>query len=194
MPRKKAYDRDQVLDKAMNLFWLQGYHTTSIRELEKEMGINQFSIYAEFENKQGVFVAALNKYMDLNKTVILKGLIESQGQLKDIKTFFQGFIKAVRSGQAPNGCLFTNTTVEIGKTVPEVQKQLRGFFNLLRDIYSDLLQKAQAKGELSAKSDIKKLSHYLVGVTEGLAVTAKVLRPEELNDFVDISLSFIKSN
>lgn len=194
MPRKKEYDRDKVLDKAMNLFWLQGYHTTSIRELETAMGINQFSIYSEFENKQGVFVAALDKYMDLNKTVILKGLIESKGQIKDIETFFHGFINAVKSGQAPNGCLFTNTTVEIGKEIPEVHNQLRGFFNLLKGIYANLLQKAKSKGELPANADVKKLANYLTGVTEGLAVTAKILRPKELNDFIDISLGIIKSN
>jgi AcrR family transcriptional regulator len=33
----------------MSLFWRNGYQNTSVRMLEKEMGINQFSIYASFE-------------------------------------------------------------------------------------------------------------------------------------------------
>jgi AcrR family transcriptional regulator len=40
----------------MSLFWRNGYESTSVRMLEKEMGINQFSIYASFGSKQGVFL------------------------------------------------------------------------------------------------------------------------------------------
>jgi AcrR family transcriptional regulator len=43
-----------VIEKAMSLFWRNGYQNTSVRMLEKEMGINQFSIYASFGNKHGV--------------------------------------------------------------------------------------------------------------------------------------------
>ena len=55
MARKKAYIEEQVIEKAMNLFWRNGYESTSVRMLENEMGINQFSIYASFGSKQGVF-------------------------------------------------------------------------------------------------------------------------------------------
>jgi AcrR family transcriptional regulator len=46
----------------MSLFWRNGYQNTSVRMLEKEMGINQFSIYASFGNKHGVFVESLKCY------------------------------------------------------------------------------------------------------------------------------------
>jgi AcrR family transcriptional regulator len=51
-----------VIEKAMSLFWRNGYQNTSVRMLEKEMGINQFSIYASFGNKHGVFVESLKCY------------------------------------------------------------------------------------------------------------------------------------
>jgi AcrR family transcriptional regulator len=37
-----------------DVFVLAQYESTSVRMLEKEMGINQFSIYASFGSKQGV--------------------------------------------------------------------------------------------------------------------------------------------
>lgn len=43
----------------MALFWRNGYETTSIQMLEKEMGINKFSIYSSFGNKEGVFIESL---------------------------------------------------------------------------------------------------------------------------------------
>jgi TetR/AcrR family transcriptional regulator, transcriptional repressor for nem operon len=48
MPRTKSYNENEVLERAMNVFWSNGYEATSVRLLEKEMGINQFSIYSSF--------------------------------------------------------------------------------------------------------------------------------------------------
>ena len=64
MPRSKTNDDDLVLEKAMNVFWVHGYEATSVRLLEKEMGINQFSIYASFKNKKNLFINALRKYRE----------------------------------------------------------------------------------------------------------------------------------
>ena len=48
MPRHKQFDTDDVLMKAMDLFWRQGYQTTSMQGLAKVMGLGRASIYSEF--------------------------------------------------------------------------------------------------------------------------------------------------
>ena len=60
MARKKEYIEEEVIDKAMHLFWKKGYENTSMKMLEKEMGINKFSIYSSFGNKDGVFIECIN--------------------------------------------------------------------------------------------------------------------------------------
>jgi TetR/AcrR family transcriptional repressor of nem operon len=57
----------------MQLFWCNGYETTSMQMLEKEMGINKFSIYASFGNKHGLFIESLKCYK-LKVSVILEKL------------------------------------------------------------------------------------------------------------------------
>ncbi|GAK75996.1 transcriptional regulator [Nonlabens ulvanivorans] len=54
MARKKEYIESEVIEKAMTLFWRNGYENTSMQMLEKEMGINKFSIYSSFGSKHGV--------------------------------------------------------------------------------------------------------------------------------------------
>ena len=54
-----AYDRDDVLDGAMKVFWRRGYAATSMRELRDATGLGSRSLYAEFESKHGLFRAAL---------------------------------------------------------------------------------------------------------------------------------------
>jgi AcrR family transcriptional regulator len=62
MARKKEYQEDLVLEKAMHTFWANGFENTSLRILEKDMGINQFSIYSSFGSKQGLFIEVLKKH------------------------------------------------------------------------------------------------------------------------------------
>lgn len=55
MGRQKEFDCDEVLHKAMEVFWARGYQATSIRDLVKHMGINRQSIYDTFGDKQHSF-------------------------------------------------------------------------------------------------------------------------------------------
>ena len=64
MGRKKKYDRDIVLTKSMDNFRRHGYASTSTQMLVDDLGVNRFSLYAEFGNKQGLFEAALERYND----------------------------------------------------------------------------------------------------------------------------------
>ena len=89
----------------------------------------------------------------------------------------------------PNGCLFANTVVEFGQKDEAVDKSLQGFFRLLQQAYLLLLQKAQAKGKIAATADLEKYANYLVGCTEGIAVIAKVLDEERIEDFIEITIS-----
>lgn len=50
MARQKAFDRAAVLEKAMAVFWLQGYEATSMQDLVESMGINRASLYATFQD------------------------------------------------------------------------------------------------------------------------------------------------
>ena len=62
MARKKEYTENEVIEKAMALFWRNGFETTSMQMLEKEMGINKFSIYSSFGNKNGVLLESIKCY------------------------------------------------------------------------------------------------------------------------------------
>ena len=72
MARAKQYNEQEVIEKAMSLFWRNGYESTSVRMLEKEMGINQFSIYASFGSKHGVFLESLKCYKSKINSVFEK--------------------------------------------------------------------------------------------------------------------------
>jgi len=60
--RTKAFDINQVLDKAVLTFWSKGYEATSIPALEIEMSIKRQSLYDTFGNKHRLFLSSLQRY------------------------------------------------------------------------------------------------------------------------------------
>lgn len=63
MGRIKLYDRDALLDAAMLVFWQRGFADTSLQQLERATGVNKSGLYAEFHDKQDLFLSALRHYV-----------------------------------------------------------------------------------------------------------------------------------
>ena len=60
----KQFDRNDVLDHAMAVFWRNGYQATSIQDLVEATGINRGSLYTTFGDKRGLFLAVLDHYAE----------------------------------------------------------------------------------------------------------------------------------
>src|SRR5580658_1287599 len=63
MGRPKNFSRDEVLEKAMPVFWKHGFADTSLQDLERATGVNKSGLYAEFRDKEDLFVECLRHYL-----------------------------------------------------------------------------------------------------------------------------------
>ncbi len=63
MARPKTYVREEVIDKAMELFWRLGYEGAHLAALVEHTGLNRFSLYKEFGGKAGLYEAALERFL-----------------------------------------------------------------------------------------------------------------------------------
>jgi AcrR family transcriptional regulator len=64
MGRPKSFGREEVLEKAMPVFWKHGFADTSLQELERATGVNKSGLYTEFRDKEDLFVACLRHYLE----------------------------------------------------------------------------------------------------------------------------------
>jgi AcrR family transcriptional regulator len=64
MAKPKNYCREQVLQKALPLFWERGYADTGLQDLEKATNVNKSGLYAEFKSKQDLYLACLDYYFE----------------------------------------------------------------------------------------------------------------------------------
>ena len=64
MGRPKNFTREEVLEKAMSVFWKHGFADTSLQDLERATGVNKSGLYSEFRDKKDLFVACLRRYLE----------------------------------------------------------------------------------------------------------------------------------
>jgi AcrR family transcriptional regulator len=64
MGRPKNFSREEVLEKAMPVFWKHGFADTSLQDLERATGVNKSGLYTEFRDKEDLFVACLRHYLE----------------------------------------------------------------------------------------------------------------------------------
>lgn len=131
--RYKEYNVNRVLEKSMVLFWKKGFNGCPIRELVDATGVNRFSLYHEFENKEGILYHSLNlyraRYCDENLTIL-----EEKGKLATIlKRFYLSFLD---SSRPVPGCYFIHIGTELADTDQRVKMIMDNF---LREIHSRLV-------------------------------------------------------
>jgi len=61
--RPRKFDRDDVVAKAMRVFWTNGFTQTSIDDLVGGTNVGAQSLYNAFGNKKDLFIQALNLYL-----------------------------------------------------------------------------------------------------------------------------------
>src|ERR1700733_6606426 len=72
MGRRKNFSREDVLTKAIPVFWKQGFADTKVEDLEQATGVNKSGLYSEFSSKQEIFVESLKHYLKQRDGSILK--------------------------------------------------------------------------------------------------------------------------
>lgn len=182
MARKKQYNEQEVIEKAMQLFWKHGYEATSVRMLEKEMGINQFSMYASFKNKQGVFLKSIECY---NRQLheIKSKLANSQNGVAGIQQYFYDFLDFSQEGISYRGCLVTNSINEIKPTDAEILEALKMFANDIRKLFVSNLKQDDSKDEAT----VQKQADFLMNNLLGLSLASKVFDKTQLNNMIEVT-------
>lgn len=182
MARPKQYNEAEVIQKAMHIFWKNGYEATSMQMLEKAMGINKFSIYSSFGNKHGLFLESLKLYRS-NVSQVLDKLKKGTQGVEDIKQFFYDSVSSSFNCDNIKGCFVTNTYNEFYDKEDEcIQKQMNSFMDNLKSVIIGKLKMDTSKNE----ETVLKQANYLLLAKHGLAAAARVNTKKEIEDYIEM--------
>lgn len=192
MSRPLKVPREEALDAAMDVFWAKGYNATSVDDLQNAIGIQRGSFYFHFKDKRSLLVEVLAHY---KKNIVEKrrALVRASPSPKEgIRLYFQILSKHLLDRKSNSGCLNTNTATELGFDDAEISRRLGLGMNEWKDFWLEILNKAKAKKEVSPDLDIASTAQFLVAMTQGLNVIARVNPdPEFINGTIKTGLSFL---
>ncbi|MEG3619903.1 TetR/AcrR family transcriptional regulator [Magnetovibrio sp. PR-2] len=177
MGRKKKYDRDQLVAQALELFRDHGFAGTSAEMLVEALGVNRYSLYAEFGSKQELFDIVLQRYDD---QVVDRnfGPLEKPGAgIDEIKTLLAFFGSAEDSPALGRGCLLCNTAVEFGPEDPSGAGFVQRYFTRLSNAFRCALDHAQKLGELNKGVIPRQEADFLTASVLGLFVMLRAKAP-----------------
>jgi len=174
MPRVKLFDENEVLEKAMNLFWKQGFSATSIQDLVNNLGINRASIYDTFGDKEKLFLKAFEKYRKTNTEGISR-FFDSQDNVKEgFKKLFEMAIEESVSDKEKKGCFVVNTTTELIPGDENIFKILEENRKNFEAIFFGYLKSGEEKGQFVKGKDLSAIATLLFTLYNGLKVVTKV--------------------
>ncbi len=192
MARKKEFDKDEVLAKAMMTFWRYGYEGTSMQNLVESMGINRGSLYDTFGDKRSLFLEAIAYYQNTVIKQMLAALKAEDASKQTIVNLFQNLVTKAVEQNHYFGCLITNTAIELCPHDAQTQRRVDTNFHNVTNAFKQALSKAQAKGEIAKDCNITSIAQYFTSSLQGLQVITKVNRDRKtLNSIVSVILSVL---
>ncbi|MFD4838433.1 TetR/AcrR family transcriptional regulator [Achromobacter sp. NPDC058515] len=172
MGRPRAFDREQAVDQALNLFWEQGYESTSLAQLKAGIGggISAPSFYAAFGSKEALYAEAVQRYLDTYARVNDSLWDDEIAPRKAIELALRRSAKMQCEWGHPKGCMVALGVMSA--PTPEhaaVAKPLADSRQRTRAGFLRCVERGIASGELSADADARSLAtvfdSFLVGVS-----------------------------
>jgi TetR/AcrR family transcriptional regulator, transcriptional repressor for nem operon len=191
MPRPATFNAETVLERAMLLFWTQGYAGTSIQDLVEGTELLRGSLYHTFGDKRSLYIQTLRRYghMGLGRTFGVWN--PEEPVLSNVRAVLMQLVE-MPEAEKRRGSMVCNCIVEVVPHDPEIAQVVEGIVDEFKRAFQSRLEDAQQAGALDAHTNTTALARYLVSSIQGLCVTAKGgASREELLDIVEVTLSAV---
>ncbi len=189
MPRRKTFSEEEVLQKAIKLFWRKGYHATSMQDLIDELGINRASLYDTYGGKRQLFDRAIDTYQNSNFSYLVE-FFKGEPQVKvGFQKLFEGKVKECIADKSRKGCLIVNTTTELIPGDSDWHAYATHKKQEMISVFADYIQSGIDNQQINVSKDPTVLAATLYTFYNGLNVIAKVeTNAEELNQTIGVVL------
>ncbi|AOW14170.1 TetR family transcriptional regulator [Hydrogenophaga crassostreae] len=148
MPWEKSFDEDEIVGKAMNVFWEKGYEPASMADLIAGTGITRGSLYNAFGGKEALFIKALEKYDKDNRRALLAELEAVDDPVRAIAVLFDGLVAETVADAEKKGCFLVNTASDLATHGEEVNRLVRDGLRDFQAFFRRCIEVGQARQKI----------------------------------------------
>lgn len=165
MARLLEFDEEQAIQKAMEIFWKQGYASTSMRDLTDAMQINSSSLYNTIGDKKQLFVKVLKHYIQMRIRAVEERYVDFNAPLQTLENFIRDAANLITA--EPNSCLCIKATFETECNNSEVRAIISSYDNYNHQFLKTLIKNAQNKNEIPRRGSPEIIADHLISLFTG---------------------------
>jgi AcrR family transcriptional regulator len=173
MGRPRTFDRDEALQRAVDVFWEHGYDATSISLLTQALGIGAPSLYAAFGDKRALFLEALDRYNRTYGAFTERALAEEPNARDAVERLLREAAAAYTRPERPRGCLLITAATNCSPQSAGIAARLRGLRAVGARALEGKIAAATRTGELPAHTDAHALATFYAAVLQGMSAQAR---------------------
>ncbi|GJM00521.1 MAG: TetR family transcriptional regulator [Methyloligella sp.] len=171
--RPRSFDRDQLIEKVMHLFWDRGYRDLSFNEIATATGLTRASLYNSFKSKEALFFEALQNYSSSTPDVLFTKVKDGEpvGPV-----FYQVFAHAAKlraSEEKKRGCFTVNCFAELAGDDTVVGQELANLMEEKRAVIVRLINQAVRQKELPKDTDAETTANLVMAFLSGFSLFSK---------------------
>ncbi|AJW38129.1 Transcriptional regulator, TetR [Rhodococcus sp. B7740] len=169
----RKFDVDSALDKAMFAFWEHGYEGTSVSMLTGAMGINPPSLYSAFGGKEGLFFAAVDRYLATRGDFMARAFAEEPQAAKLISRLLYDAAVHYTDDSCPGGCLIISSAVGVTDANKGIADRLRDMRNANVALLSERISENIADGILPPSWEPVDIAELIGVIIQGMSQRAR---------------------
>ncbi len=175
MARNKAFLEEEVLNRAMQVFWKKGYNATSMEDLVTAMGINRASLYDTFGDKKQLFLKILAFYQHQSNQNINAVMARKKPSPKAQLIAFAELLmeESLDATQESRGCLLANATSEMALLDPDICQFVTNNVQSFEQTFENLIRQGQVMGEFAAPISPQYAATFLSNFLYGVRTVSK---------------------
>ncbi|MGB7183472.1 MAG: TetR/AcrR family transcriptional regulator [Burkholderiaceae bacterium] len=185
-----SFDKVEILEKTLQVFWQSGYLGASYSEICGATGLTKPSLYSAFGNKEETFLAALSLYLDRFVRPGLPPLEAEPNPREAIRKLLIATAEGLTAKDTPPGCMIAaNIASSVAPVVPHpIAVALLRAAKETPDAIRRRLQRAKP-AELPHGSTPDSLALFCEALISGLSGLARQgMRRENLLKIVDTAM------
>jgi TetR/AcrR family transcriptional regulator, copper-responsive repressor len=149
--RPRAYDPDLAMASARDTFWRHGYSATSLDDLSEATGMNRPSLYAAFGDKRALYLAAMDRYIEINHQAMVEALtadIPLEQALLRVCDLSLGMYFPMKDDA--RGCFLVGTSPAEAMNDDGVREKLKKALESFDRAFEERFRRARKQGEIAA--------------------------------------------
>ncbi|MBI3804386.1 MAG: TetR family transcriptional regulator C-terminal domain-containing protein [Nitrospirae bacterium] len=173
MGAKGDETKRKILETACDLFYLRGYHGTSIDDILKACRVKKGNLYFHFKSKEALGLSVIDMYGSVMIPFFQETLRGKGSALSRLFGLFQAQERRLKSARFKGGCPLGNLALELADHHDGFRRKLDAIFDAWAREVEQLLKEAQKEGEIKKSVDPKQMATFVVAVLEGGILLAK---------------------